>query len=57
LFETLGTHEGEGITETELNKEFDGNDSGSEYSDTNDRRARKEERKAMVLKRTKQMKS
>jgi hypothetical protein len=46
----------EGNSEMELQTTVDEGDSGSEYSDTDDRKARKHERKAMLLKRKKRRK-
>ncbi len=57
LYEGRHTFDGmEGNNEMELQTTVEEEDSGSEYSDTEDRRARKNERKAMLLKRKKKSK-
>jgi hypothetical protein len=46
----------EANSEMELHATVEGEESGSEYSDTNDRQARRAERKAMISKRVKKRK-
>jgi hypothetical protein len=53
LFEILDTKNVEDVIDTDMLGECECEDSGSDYSDTDDRRARKNERKAMLLKRKK----